>query len=282
MTDFIDKVTIIEPEWANAVDAVCLDVFQSATSAALARAAIDVPQETAEVVPQVRVNGSWQALSGVVGPLHAATHVLGGTDPVNHDMLLNGSGVKHVDHSTLMLTAGSGLTGGGSLDVGRTVAFSYLLERELNAGHFHITNLLDPADAHDAVNKAYADNLVIQAGANPWQGGVPADSIHYSTGFVGIGTDTPIYDLDVRGDGQITGTLHGAAITMSGVADVGSLDVGAGATVHGVLSAGSISTSGTLAAGATTVNGVLSAGSISTAGTLTAGSTTVNGDITIQ
>lgn len=255
MVDFVDKVTIIEPEWANAVDALVMDVFHNATSASLARSAIDVPQETAEVSPQVRIAGSWQALSGVVGPLHAATHVDGGTDPVDHNTLMNGGGARHVDHSTLVLTAGSGLTGGGSLDVGRTVAFSYLLEQELNAGHFHITNLLDPAGANDAVNKSYADSLVIQAGANPWAGGVPADSIHYSTGFVGIGTDTPIYGLDVRGDGQITGTLRGGALIIGHLAHVASLEVGAGATIVGALSAGSISTPGTLAAGATTVNG---------------------------
>ena len=127
-TTFVDKETIIEAPWLNDVDAVVYDVLNAATTPAAARTALDVPQDTAEVVPQVRINGAWQALSASVGPLHAATHQSGGTDELDHDSLLNGLGDKHIDHSAVSILAGSGMSGGGDITLDRTISFAYLLE----------------------------------------------------------------------------------------------------------------------------------------------------------
>ena len=303
MTDFVDKQTVIEADWLNSVDALVLDVFQSATSASLARSAIDVPQETAEIVPQVRVAGQWAPLTGAVGPLHQATHLIGGTDPIDHDGLLNGAGTKHTDHAAVSVAAGGGLSGGGDLTANRTIAFAYLLGQTLDGGSNRITNLLEPASNQDACTKLYADNLLITSGANPWTVGVTPNSIFYSTGFVGIGTDTPIYDLDVRGTSQITElALFGDNIEVSGNTGLGVITPTARLHVSGTsILGGTLQVTGisTLAAtnattltssGAATLNSLGVTNGATVGGTLgVTGNTTmngaanvINGDLTIQ
>jgi len=43
---------------------------------------------------------------------------------VNHNNLLNGGGTTHVDHSTVSITAGAGLTGGGDITASRSIAIA--------------------------------------------------------------------------------------------------------------------------------------------------------------
>lgn len=55
-------------------------------------------------------------------PAHAATHANGGGDAVDHDTLTNFIGNEHIDHTSITLTAGAGLTGGGTIVANRTFA----------------------------------------------------------------------------------------------------------------------------------------------------------------
>jgi len=52
--------------------------------------------------------------------LHAGKHVSGETDQVNHNTLQNYSSNRHYDHTTITMTAGSGLSGGGTIAGSRT------------------------------------------------------------------------------------------------------------------------------------------------------------------
>lgn len=271
-TSFIDKDTIIEASWLNDVDATIYQALNGAATPAAARAALDVPQETQEVVPQVRVNGLWQALSASVGPLHASTHGDGGTDELDHDTLVNGLGNKHIDHSGVSIQAGAAMTGGGDLTTTRTLAFSHVLAQNLSANNFRITNLVDPSTNQDAATKVYVDTRVIDAGGTPWVPGVTPNSTYYNLGFVGIGTDTPIYDLDVRGTGQITeAMIFGDDVAVSG-------KVGIGIAPDPALS---LLVNGDAAMGAVQVNSTLSVTGAATLPTIT-GPTVINGDLTLQ
>jgi len=51
---------------------------------------------------------------------HAASHEVGGADLVNHDSLTGFVANEHINHTSVMLTAGSGLTGGGTIAGSRT------------------------------------------------------------------------------------------------------------------------------------------------------------------
>jgi hypothetical protein len=51
---------------------------------------------------------------------HAATHADGAGDAVDHDTLTNFVANEHIDHSTVTLTAGAGLAGGGTIAANRT------------------------------------------------------------------------------------------------------------------------------------------------------------------
>lgn len=52
---------------------------------------------------------------------HASEHADSGTDSVDHDTLTNYVADEHVDHTGVDVTAGAGLTGGGSIDSTVTV-----------------------------------------------------------------------------------------------------------------------------------------------------------------
>jgi hypothetical protein len=55
-------------------------------------------------------------------PAHAAEHEVGGGDLVNHDSLTGFVANEHINHTSVTLTAGAGLTGGGDISANRTFA----------------------------------------------------------------------------------------------------------------------------------------------------------------
>jgi hypothetical protein len=55
---------------------------------------------------------------------HAATHESGGGDEVDHDSLSGFVANEHVDHTSVSITAGNGLTGGGTIASTRTLALT--------------------------------------------------------------------------------------------------------------------------------------------------------------
>ena len=183
-TTFIDKATIITAEWLNAINDSVYGALNGATTPSLARTALDVPQDTAEIVPQVRVDGSWLPLSDQAVPLHAATHAFDSTDPLDHDTLLNADGVKHIDHSTVSILAGSGMAGGGTIEGSRTLSFSYTLEQALNCGLYNITNMAGPVNDSDAATKKYVDDHLTSATSPLNVSGIPTSDTDLVSGDV--------------------------------------------------------------------------------------------------
>jgi hypothetical protein len=52
---------------------------------------------------------------------HASSHEFGGSDTLDHDQLLGYNANEHIDHSTISVIAGTGLSGGGTLAASRTL-----------------------------------------------------------------------------------------------------------------------------------------------------------------
>jgi len=65
---------------------------------------------------------------------HASTHESGGSDTINHDNLAGFVANEHIDHSSVSIVAGTGLSGGGNLTTSRT----------LSLNHLGLQNLSDP------------------------------------------------------------------------------------------------------------------------------------------
>jgi len=51
---------------------------------------------------------------------HASDHESGGTDTIDHDNLVGFVANEHIDHSSVVLTAGEGIAGGGDITASRT------------------------------------------------------------------------------------------------------------------------------------------------------------------
>ena len=77
---------------------------------------------------------------------HASSHEVGGGDLISHDSLTNWSFNKHIDHSEVTMSAGAGLTGGG------TIAST----REFNVDVGIADNKILQVDDADAADNDYA------------------------------------------------------------------------------------------------------------------------------
>ena len=64
---------------------------------------------------------AWAEVQGGDLPDHASRHEVGGADLVNHDDLTGFVANEHIDHTSVDITAGDGLTGGGDISATRTV-----------------------------------------------------------------------------------------------------------------------------------------------------------------
>jgi len=130
-------------------------------------------------------------------PAHAAEHEVGGGDLVDHDALTNFVANEHIDHTTITLTAGEGLQGGGDISANRTfdLDINGLAEDAgATSGDFFVY-----WDTVDGVHyKLDYDDLPGGGGASPWT--VDVNDIYWDgTGHVTIGATAPDTKMTVAG-----------------------------------------------------------------------------------
>lgn len=139
---------------------------------------------------------SWQAL--VVGdlPAHAAEHEIGGGDLVDHDNLTNYAANEHIDHTAVTLTAGEGLTGGGTIAANRSFALDIngLVEDAAGASGDFFVYYDTVAGDHKKIDW---DDMP-GGGASPWTE-VINDIYWDGTGHCTIGTINPDTKMTVAG-----------------------------------------------------------------------------------
>lgn len=81
-----------------------------------------IPPETPEDTTKfLRGDNTWAIPTGAIAGPHAGTHELAGSDLVSHDNLTDFVLNKHIDHSTVSIIAGTGLSGGGTISANRTL-----------------------------------------------------------------------------------------------------------------------------------------------------------------
>jgi len=78
------------------------------------------------LIPNAKLHSALSGAELHIPKIHALSHRAGDTDPVDHDTLLNWTGNKHIDHTLVSISAGTGLSGGGDISASRTLVLSHL------------------------------------------------------------------------------------------------------------------------------------------------------------
>lgn len=167
---------------------------------------------------------------------HSNRHESGGDDEVDHDALLNFVANEHIDHSTIDITAGNALTGGGDLTATRTL--------NVDEGAVDIGNLAGVLA--DAVIKSTGDNLAWNTDGSDnlilenTTDGVTLLTWDQDTGDITFEqlTGTPAFSGHDHSEGGLT-TVPNAGLTNSsfsltggnGLDAIGSISLGGSGTV---------------------------------------------------
>ena len=168
-----------------------------AESGNTARTSLALGTSNSPTFAGLTINGNI-AITGTVDGVdvsdHSARHESGGADTIDHDLLTGFFADEHIAHSGVTLTAGSGLTGGGTIAASRSFA--------VGAGNGITVNADDVA-----VNQAYAFTWTaahefredVQV-FNPSDLTTPVFYVDQSAYAVGINRDPDIqFSLDVAG-----------------------------------------------------------------------------------
>lgn len=171
---------------------------------------------------------------------------------INHDALLNFVANEHIDHTTVSISPGEGLTGGGTIAANRTLSLNINGLTE-DSTPVISTDFIATYDASATNHKKvklstlvkirdYYDAIVDATGAGDFTSVAAAFAAGNKTVFVRDGDYTETSDIIIPDGGHLIGeSLDKVKITMSGIVSV-KID-GSGGTFE---SAGTISiTSGT-------------------------------------
>ncbi len=137
-------------------------------------------------------NISGSSLLGVVGTATQAT--------IDHDSLANFVANEHIDHSSVSVVAGAGLTGGGTIAANRTINVVGGTGITANANEITTT---DGEIVHDSLSGFVANEHIDHSGV----------SVTAGTGLTGGGTIAATRTLNVIGGDGITANANDIAIT---------------------------------------------------------------------
>ncbi len=154
------------------------------------------------------INGIIKSNGSTISAASAGTDYYNASNQIDHDQTTNYSANKHIDHTGVTLTAGSGLSGGGDISTNRSFALDTSEVESLTWGtgssaSFAWTFNLSGTD----VTVTFGSNKITFSGDLEVQGDVYVtdvfvtniDGDSYVLGKLAIGKTTPSYPLDVVG-----------------------------------------------------------------------------------
>jgi hypothetical protein len=161
---------------------------------------------------------------GIAHTISAGGGVVSGSSQISHDSTTGYSANRHIDHTSITLTAGDGLTGGGTIADSRT---------------FNVvgtTNRISvSADAVDIASTYVGQTSITTLGTigtGTWQGSViasaylDADTAHLSDTQTFTGAKTFSSAVNITNSTASTTITTGALIVTGGVGVSGALNVG--------------------------------------------------------
>ena len=200
---------------------------------------IDVASTTGDIALGTRTSGNYVATitagngivssgattgEGIAHTISAGGGVVSGSSQISHDSTTGYSANRHIDHTSITLTAGDGLTGGGTIADSRT---------------FNVvgtTNRISvSADAVDIASTYVGQTSITTLGTigtGNWQGSViasaylDADTAHLSDTQTFTGAKTFSSAVNITNSTASTTITTGALIVTGGVGVSGALNVG--------------------------------------------------------
>ncbi len=186
---------------------------------------VNLPLGTVSSSAQVSYTGLSNIPSGIVSSSAQVTEFLpagtvSASAQINHDATTNYVANQHIDHSTVSITAGSGLSGGGDITTSRTLT--------LNTGSTHFTDGVKSKLNADGVVSSSAQIDVRQTT------GIATIATTGSNTFTGVQT--------ISNTTNSTDFTNGALIVQGGVGITKDVNISGSLTVEGLLTAVSMST----------------------------------------
>jgi len=189
----------------------------TATITGLGTAAVlDVPTLGNDATSAQVVKGDDSRLDDDRDPnAHAITHQSGGVDETNHDSLAGFVADEHIAHSGVTLTAGTGLTGGGTIAANRTFA---LADTAVTPGSYDLAAIT--VDQQGRLTAASSGGVAVTSG-DLTGAGTSGDALTLATTAVSAGSYT-YTSLTVDAKGRITAASSGTApaTAFTGLTDV--------------------------------------------------------------
>lgn len=192
-------------------------------------------------------------VDGVDVSAHAARHAAIGADPVDHDALTNFVANEHIDHSTVSVTAGNGLTGGGAITTSVTLNVGAGTMITVNSDTIQITDganyqFIGTGSGTSAgwvdISTLAGAGLISSAGVLAVGAGngitVNADSVQISDGanyqFIGTGSGTSAgwVNLSTLAGNGLTFSLGVISLTTPGTLTVSTTNNSSGNHTHAI------------------------------------------------
>jgi hypothetical protein len=187
-------------------------------------------QVTGSITSSVGFSGNGAGLTNVTATsvpysgISGLPTLVSASSQIDHNTTTNYVANQHIDHTTVNISAGNGLTGGGDISATRTLT--------LDTGSTHFTN--------GVKTKLNAEGVFSSSAQVSYTGlsNIPSGIISSSTQFTNpTAPFTGSFSGSFRGDGSlltgIASTLQ--AITNGGSSTTNQVQLNGGATIHGIL-----------------------------------------------
>ena len=150
---------------------------------------------------------------------------------IDHDSLNNFVANEHINHTSVTLTAGNGISGGGDISANR----SFAVENDQTTIQSIInTSLRVGRDTHNEINFATDNEIIFQTN--------DVNQVYLTNNMFGPKADS---DIDLGTTGERFKDAYVDSITVTGEVDADSLDIEGDADINGTLEADAITVGGT-------------------------------------